>query len=104
MSIVGTTPDYLNVRQWPLDDGACFTDQDVRNMSKVCLIGQTLALKQPMMFEKMVLADTGHSQPPEAIKQWEERIQIAKTQGMKPLVPSTMERWFTPAFRESPQA
>ncbi|HEX9433880.1 MAG TPA: 3-oxoadipate enol-lactonase [Burkholderiales bacterium] len=68
------------------------------------MIGQTLALKQPMMFEKMVLADTGHSQPPEAIKQWEERIQIAQTQGMKPLVPSTMERWFTPAFRESPQA
>jgi ABC-type antimicrobial peptide transport system permease subunit len=42
MSIVGTSPDYLDVRQWPLDDGACFTDQDVRNISKVCLIGQTL--------------------------------------------------------------
>ena len=68
------------------------------------MIGQTLALKQPAMFEKMVLADTGHSQPPEAIKQWEERIRIAQTQGMKALVPSTMERWFTPSFRESPQA
>jgi 3-oxoadipate enol-lactonase len=68
------------------------------------MIGQTLALKQPAMFEKMVLADTGHSQPPEAIKQWEERIRIAQTQGMKALVPATMERWFTPAFRESPQA
>ncbi|MDB5304796.1 MAG: Phosphonate-transporting ATPase, partial [Phycisphaerales bacterium] len=42
MSIVGTSPDYLDVRQWPLDDGACFTDQDVRNISKVCLIGPTL--------------------------------------------------------------
>jgi 3-oxoadipate enol-lactonase len=68
------------------------------------MIGQTLALKQPAMFEKMVLADTGHSQPPEAVKQWEERIRIAQAQGMKALVPSTMERWFTPAFRESPQA
>jgi 3-oxoadipate enol-lactonase len=68
------------------------------------MIGQTLALRQTRPFDKMVLADTGHAQPPEAIKQWEERIRIAQAQGMKPLVPSTMERWFTPAFRESPQA
>jgi 3-oxoadipate enol-lactonase len=68
------------------------------------MIGQTLALRQTKHFEKMVLADTGHMQPPEAIKQWEERIKIAQTQGMKALVPSTMERWFTPAFRESAPA
>jgi 3-oxoadipate enol-lactonase len=68
------------------------------------MIGQTLALKQPGMFDRMVLADTSHAQPPEAIKQWEERIRIAQTQGMKPLVASTMERWFTPSFRESPAA
>ena len=68
------------------------------------MIGQTLALRQTRHFDKMVLADTSHAQPPEAIKQWEERIKIAQTQGMKPLVPSTMERWFTPSFRESPPA
>jgi 3-oxoadipate enol-lactonase len=68
------------------------------------MIGQTLALRQTKLFDKMVLADTGHAQPPEAIKPWEERIRIAQAQGMKPLVPSTMERWFTPAFRESPPA
>jgi len=68
------------------------------------MIGQTLALRQTKHFEKMVLADTGHMQPPEAIRQWEERIKIAQTQGMKALVPSTMERWFTPAFRESAPA
>jgi 3-oxoadipate enol-lactonase len=68
------------------------------------MIGQTLALRQTKHFEKMVLADTGHTQPPEAIKQWEERIRIANTQGMKALVPSTMERWFTPSFRESAPA
>ena len=68
------------------------------------MIGQTLALRQTKHFDKMVLADTSHAQPPEAIKQWEERIKVAQTQGMKPLVPSTMERWFTPSFRESPPA
>ena len=68
------------------------------------MIGQTLALKQTRHFDKMVLADTGHMQPPEAIKQWEDRIRIAQTQGMKALVPSTMERWFTAPFRETPPA
>jgi 3-oxoadipate enol-lactonase len=68
------------------------------------MIGQTLALRPTTLFDKMVLADTGHAQPPEAVKQWDERIKLAQTQGMKALVPSTMERWFTPAFRESPPA
>lgn len=68
------------------------------------MIGQTLALRNPASFEKMVLADTTHMQPPEVIKQWDERIRIAQTQGMKALVAPTMERWFTPAFRDTPQA
>ena len=68
------------------------------------MIGQTLALRQTQLFDKMVLADTSHAQPPEAIKQWEERIRIAQAQGMKPLVAGTMERWFTPAFRDRPEA
>ena len=68
------------------------------------MIGQTLALRNPAPFEKMVLADTTHTQPPEAIKQWEERIRIAQAQGMQPLVPSTMERWFTEPFRNTPEA
>jgi len=68
------------------------------------MIGQHLALKDPGRFERMVLADTGHTQTPETLKQWEERIRIAQAQGMKPLVTGTMERWFTPSFRETPQA
>jgi 3-oxoadipate enol-lactonase len=68
------------------------------------MIGQTLALKQPGPFERMVLADTGHSQTPDMIKQWEERIRIAQSQGMKALVASTMERWFTEPFRATPPA
>ena len=68
------------------------------------MIGQTLALRGGGPFERMVLADTTHTQPPEAIKQWEERIQIAETKGMKPLVAGTMERWFTAPFRDSPPA
>jgi 3-oxoadipate enol-lactonase len=64
------------------------------------MIGQTLALKAPGSFAKMVLADTTHTQPPEALKQWEERIAIAKAKGMAGLVDGTMQRWFTEPYRK----
>ncbi len=42
MQITGTTPAWLEVRNWQIDEGADFTDQDVRNSGKVCIIGQTI--------------------------------------------------------------
>jgi ABC-type antimicrobial peptide transport system permease subunit len=42
-SIYGTTPAYLEVRDWnSLAEGEIFTDRDVRNANRVCLLGQTL--------------------------------------------------------------
>ncbi|MGH7937908.1 MAG: ABC transporter permease [Bryobacteraceae bacterium] len=41
--IYGESPDYFDIRKWPLSDGAIFTDQDVRSANKVCVIGQTTA-------------------------------------------------------------
>lgn len=40
--IHGTTDDFLDVRGWDLADGRTFSDQDVRNAAKVCMLGQTL--------------------------------------------------------------
>jgi ABC-type antimicrobial peptide transport system permease subunit len=41
--IYGTTPAYLDIRDWKnLADGEMFSDRDVRNANKVCLLGQTL--------------------------------------------------------------
>jgi 3-oxoadipate enol-lactonase len=64
------------------------------------MIGQTLVLKNPELFDRVVLADTGHAQTPETIKQWDERIQTAESKGMEPLVEGTLGRWFTEDFRK----
>jgi putative ABC transport system permease protein len=40
--IAGTTPGILPVRDWSLSSGKAFTEQDVRNATKVCLLGQTV--------------------------------------------------------------
>ena len=40
--IYGTTPAWLEVREWGLSEGDMFTDRDVRNASKVCVLGQRL--------------------------------------------------------------
>jgi 3-oxoadipate enol-lactonase len=68
------------------------------------MIGQTLAIRGAGALDKLVLADTTHTQNADAIKQWDERIRIAQSQGMKGLLDSTMERWFTAPFRASAPA
>src|SRR5947209_15184023 len=41
--IYGTTPSFLDVREWSdLEEGEPFTDADVRNGARVCLIGETI--------------------------------------------------------------
>lgn len=64
------------------------------------MIGQTLALKAPDTFLSLSLCDTSSRVPAEARPLWQDRIRIAETQGMEPLVQPTLERWFTAPFRE----
>ena len=43
MYIYGTTPSFLDVRDWQdLEEGEPFTDRDVLGGTKVCVLGQTL--------------------------------------------------------------
>jgi len=41
-TVFGTTPNYVDLRSWPLASGAPFTDSDVRSATRVALIGQTI--------------------------------------------------------------
>src|SRR5512135_2405985 len=41
-SIVGTVPEMLEVRNWPIAFGRPFTQQDVNGATKVCLLGWTV--------------------------------------------------------------
>jgi putative ABC transport system permease protein len=43
--VQGTTPDYLEIRNWDAERGARFTDGDVEAGSKVALLGATVADK-----------------------------------------------------------
>ncbi|MBI5659989.1 MAG: ABC transporter permease [Nitrosomonadales bacterium] len=40
--IIGTTPNYLAVRDWRISAGAPFTGSDVRSATRVALLGQTV--------------------------------------------------------------
>ncbi len=41
--IYGTSPEYLEVREWAVDEGRMYTTQEVSGSAGVCLIGQTVA-------------------------------------------------------------
>jgi putative ABC transport system permease protein len=41
--VAGTTPGYLEVRDWSVESGYAFTDSDVRSATRVALLGRTVA-------------------------------------------------------------
>ena len=42
-SVYGESADYFTIRQWPVDSGTTFTEQDVRAAAKVAVLGATAA-------------------------------------------------------------
>lgn len=41
-SIIGTTPNYFQVRDWDVEEGYAFSDSDIRSATRVALIGKTV--------------------------------------------------------------
>ena len=44
-SVTGTSPDYFDVRTWPIDQGASFTQSDIDSGAKVVVLGATVVEK-----------------------------------------------------------
>jgi putative ABC transport system permease protein len=41
--VIGESPDYPQIRNWKIAEGTVFSEQDVRSVAKVALIGKTIA-------------------------------------------------------------
>ncbi len=41
-SVYGETPEYLDIKQWVVEDGECFTEEDIKKSAKVCVVGKTV--------------------------------------------------------------
>jgi len=41
-SMYGESTDYLDIKQWVIEDGECFTDEDIKKAAKVVVVGQTI--------------------------------------------------------------
>ena len=65
------------------------------------MIGQMAALKDQDRFLSLSLCDTMSRVPPEMKGAWDDRIKMARTEGMEALVDGTMERWFSAEYMEN---
>lgn len=65
------------------------------------MIAQGLAVKRPDLVRALVLSNTGAKIGTPEI--WDERIAAVKAHGIEALADATMERWFTRAFRATPE-
>ena len=42
-SMYGESVDYLDIKQWSVEEGECFTEEDIKKAAKVVVIGTTVA-------------------------------------------------------------
>jgi putative ABC transport system permease protein len=42
-SVLGTTPNYFDIRSWPVKAGSAFSDEEVELAANVCVLGTTVA-------------------------------------------------------------
>ncbi len=63
------------------------------------MLGQHFALAHPGRLDKLVIVSSTSRVPPEGRGLWDERIAIARSQGMQAHVESTLARWFTAPWR-----
>jgi 3-oxoadipate enol-lactonase len=84
------------------DDAAALLDAlgipaaHVAGLSMGGMVAQQLGARYPDKVHSLSLCDTASEMPPRAM--WEERLAIARSQGIPGLVDGTIRRWFTEGF------
>ena len=41
-TVYGESTEYLDIKLWEIEEGDCFTEEDIRKASKVCVVGKTI--------------------------------------------------------------
>lgn len=102
----GTTPGPYTIEMLG-DDAAGLLDAlgidaaHVVGLSMGGMIGQQLGARYPQKVLSLALCDSASEMPPRSM--WEERLAIARRQGIEGLVDGTIKRWFTePFIRRAP--
>lgn len=101
----GLTPG--DPQDWTLDQAQAFLGQVIRSTTKAGahliglsvggMISQALVLAQPQLVTSLTLIDTAAAFSEESRAGMRHRAELARESGMQAVVPSTLERWFTPA-------
>jgi 3-oxoadipate enol-lactonase len=101
-----TTPGAYSIAMLG-DDAAALLDAlgvraaHVAGLSMGGMIAQQLGARFPDKVLSLALCDTASEMPPRSL--WEERLGIARTQGIAGLAEGTIKRWFTePFIRRAP--
>jgi len=63
------------------------------------VVGQWLAVNAPNRLDRLVLANTAAKIG--TAETWNARIAIVQQDGLRTIIPGTLERWFTAGFRET---
>jgi 3-oxoadipate enol-lactonase len=98
-----TTPGPYSIEMLS-DDAAGLLDAlgigaaHIVGLSMGGMIAQQLGARYPEKVLSLALCDTASEMPPRSL--WQERLEIARTQGTAGLVDATIKRWFTEPFIE----
>ena len=41
-TVYGESPEYLDIKQWSIEEGECFTEEDIKKSAKVAVVGKTI--------------------------------------------------------------
>ena len=41
-TMYGVSPEYMDIKLWDIEEGECFTEEDVKKSSKICLVGKSV--------------------------------------------------------------